>query len=325
MTLYLYTLGSEFWSDPEIRSSVQQAHRAARRIEKGVEVVRERARLRSAMQAIERVARAGETSPDVLDGPQRSAALEALPRIGGTRLSFREPDEGGTGGFLLAIVPFAGGTVALDRVKPASTIARSRNAAAPADTLPDASAVAKSGRLASEIERSRRDGRPVPLGRSRHGEIALAMRQFLHRRPGIEPFELRFVYTLDGSTSGPILLAAIAERELPIVDASVCVGLNSARHFDLDPIVDLYLVRTADFERDRDASFRDQEELAYRRTDELLRRFEARSLGLRLYHTGLEPAVIGAYRAVIDRLLAGQSLLVTPVFFPSGPDQQPWW
>lgn len=325
MTVYLYSLGSEFWSDPEVRSSVQQAYRAARRIEKGVEVARERARLRSAMQAIERVARAGETLPHVLEGPQRSAALEALPRIGRTRLSFREADEGGFSGFLLAIVPFAGGSVALDRAKVSSPVGRSRGDAEPSDTLPEAGAGAKSGRLAREIKRSSTDGRPVPLGRSRHEEIALAMRQFLHRRPGIEPFELRFVYTLDGSTSGPIFLGAIEERELPVVEASVCVGLNSARHFDLDPIVDMYLVRTADFERDRDASFRDQEELAYRRTDELLQRFEGRSLGLRLYHTGLEPAVIGAYRAVIDRLLAGQPLLVTPVFFPSGPDQQPWW
>lgn len=320
MSLFLFPTTRHFWSRPEIVNAVDQAHDAARRIDKAVNVGRERRRLAAALQTIDRAVRAESSNPRVLSIDEAAISLRALPYVGATRMPFYVAPEGDAiGGFLLAPIPFRTEST-FDPAGPS----RSAPVSLPPNRAPAPhQADSGRGRLLRAIADARRDGRPVSLGQARHGEIALAMRSFLYRDD--EPaFVQRFVYS-DGSLSGPVSLAKLQRRDAPTPTVELALGLNSCRHFDLDSIVDLYLVRTAEFERQEGGSFAEQETLAYGRTQALLLRYADGVLHLRLYHTGLEPAAIGAYRAVIDRLLAGQSLVVIPVHHPRSPDEEAWW
>lgn len=325
MSLFLFPTTRQFWSRPEIVNAVDQAHDAARRIDKAVNVGRERRRLAAALQTIDRAVRAENSNPRVLSTDEAAISLRALPHVGTTRMPFYVAPEGDAiGGFLLAPVPFQNEST-FDLTGPS----HSEPGSLPPNRPPaphhgaDPARRRTRERLIRAIADARRDGRPVSLGRARHGEIALAIRRYLYRDD--EPaFVQRFVYS-DGSLSGPVSLAKLQCRDAPTPTVELALGLNSCRHFDLDSIVDLYLVRTAEFERREGESYAEQETFAYARSEALLLRYADQVLHLRLYHTGLEPAAIGAYRAVIDRLLAGQSLVVIPVHHPRSPDEEAWW
>jgi len=97
------------------------------------------------------------------------------------------------------------------------------------------------------------------------------------------------------------------------------VGTLSFRHLDYDDRIDLYLIRDRET---RTLSNAEVEDLAHGRMKELVedpvvRRADSH---LMLYQTGLEPLVVGAYRAIIGELLVRRakqlpSLTVQPVFF----------
>jgi hypothetical protein len=328
VSLFLFPTPRTFWSQPDVASAVDQAHDAARRIAKGVNAGRERRRLGAALQTIERAVRIACPNPRVLTAAEAETALHALPRVGTTRMPFYVGGEGeGTlGGFLLAPIPFQADSTfsPLGPVPSVPPLAlTSRAAAHGRETEGGHGHRGTRERLILAIADARADGRAVSLGPARHSEIATAMRTYLHR--DAQPaFIQRFVYS-DGSLSGPVSLAKLQLRNAPAPYVELALGLNSCRHFELDPIVDLYLLRTAEFDRHEGGSFADQEAFAYGRAQALLQRYADQVLRLRLYHTGLEPAAIGVYRAVIDRLLAGQNLVVTPVHHPRNPDEEEWW
>lgn len=322
MNLFLFVTDPPFWRRPDVTNAVHQAQDAARRIAKAVNVGSERRRLSAALQTIDRAVRTAYPSPRVLGEVEAQVALRALPKIGGTRLPFCVGDQDRGGGFLLAPIPFQAEST-FDPPIPPSPGPAPRNRDHVAAAVPDGGPRHGRERLIRAIAEARVHGHPISLGRARHSEIARAMRTYLHS-DALPPFAQSFVYS-DGSLSGPASLAQLPLRSRPRPNIELSIGFNSCRHFELDPIVDFYLLRTAEFDRQESASFGDQERFAYGRAQRLFQRFADKALHLRLYHTGLEPAAIGIYRAVIDRLLAGQSLLVTPVHYPGNPDEEAWW
>lgn len=100
---------------------------------------------------------------------------------------------------------------------------------------------------------------------------------------------------------------------------SLHVGTLSFRHLDYDDRIDLYLIRDRET---RTLSNGEVDDLAYDRMKELvqdptLRRGDSH---LVLFQTGLEPLIVGVYRAVIEELIYRRSnhlpaLVVQPVFF----------
>ena len=108
----------------------------------------------------------------------------------------------------------------------------------------------------------------------------------------------------DGSRSAPFPLRALAPAErtsdMPVIHAA----LMSARHFEMDAEVDVTILRNAEISRRGDVSFAEQEELAFGIASRFLGQCLNRADGLEihLFHTGLEPAVLGAYRAVVESL-----------------------
>ena len=131
----------------------------------------------------------------------------------------------------------------------------------------------------------------------------------------IKPILLPIVYH-DGSEARPFPLFSLSRiskpKDLPVIK----VGLMSMRHPEtLDPLVDVYLLRNAEVDRRENSA--EQDDIAYDRGveffSELLR--NENGIEIHLYHTGLEPVVVGTYRALVRILQDFQGrLVVTPKF-----------
>lgn len=129
------------------------------------------------------------------------------------------------------------------------------------------------------------------------------------------PVMLRIAYS-DGSEGRPFPLLYPPKKTRSSNLSIMQVGLMSMRHSEsLDPNVDIYLLRNKEIDN-RD-TFAEQDEVAYKKTHQFLADILnlGRGVELRLYHTGLEPAVVGAYRAIVETLNEHRGkLVVVPVF-----------
>lgn len=119
-----------------------------------------------------------------------------------------------------------------------------------------------------------------------------------------KPVNLHFAYQ-DGSVGGHFPIFSLFKSQEPNKLSIIKVALISGRHFELDSEIDICLIRNSEISRREEASIAEQEHLAY----EIAKKFfdkilKKGGLGteIHLYHTGLEPAVIGTYRAILDTL-----------------------
>lgn len=120
----------------------------------------------------------------------------------------------------------------------------------------------------------------------------------------------------DRRTGFPIHVLAMPSESAWRDDDVFNLGTLTFRHADYDNCVDYYLVRDRETRRLNMAQL---EALAYERMAALLLDQELqRDSYVKIYHTGLEPLVIGIYRALVDALYQrrqdGPALLVRPVF-----------
>ena len=136
----------------------------------------------------------------------------------------------------------------------------------------------------------------------------------------IEPINIHFAYG-DGSIGEDFPLFCLAPKKAPEGLPVIKAALISNRHFELDPKIDVCLIRNSEISRE-DASIAEQEQLSFEIADKFLRKYLEKSNGLELhiYHTGLEPAVIGTYRAILQILRKSDSkyrdkLIVIPKMF----------
>jgi len=176
-----------------------------------------------------------------------------------------------------------------------------------------------------------------------------ALRDYIYEREGCEPVELRIAYG-DGTEGGSFHLFSLPPIERPSDEEflELKVGIVSLRHTGTDLEAECSLVRNYEIQVIGSAS--DQEELVFRRTlefvDELFKLIDGRigkermgfklkalsmvrpeissgswrGLKLYIYHsTGLEPAIAGAYRAVVELLKQYRGrLIVVPKIFKRG-------
>lgn len=165
------------------------------------------------------------------------------------------------------------------------------------------------------------NGKPLNFSEAAHREITEALRTVVYDpgQPQPAAAKLKVLYG-DGSTGAPLTVQCLAiAPQRHTEEGSLNVGTLSFRHLDYDERIDLYLVRDRET---RTLSNGEVDKLAYDRMKELvedptLRRTESH---LVLYQTGLEPLIVGAYRAIIDELLTRRlnhlpALTVQPVFF----------
>ena len=134
---------------------------------------------------------------------------------------------------------------------------------------------------------------------------------------------INVLYT-DGSQGMPIpimCLHRLGEDEYKsfVAITALEVGLLSMRHLFMDKDVDFYWFRNKEVSKTRFLS--DTDVFCY---EESKRQFkELREMGkvkINLYHTGLQPAIIGFYRALVDELMYRRSinsntLMVIPKYY----------
>ena len=320
--IFHFETGSEFWTSRDVRAAVQEALEASRRIEKNLNVAREVTRLAVALRSIE-AAISTVAIPKIIDGAEAAEMIASLPTVGSIRLPFRLFEIAGhvSIGSFFSFVPFS----VTHTANPDAESHRPSGGGHLPPSVPTQRAPGAESKLQSRIAAVKLGKEAVPLGNSRHIEITNALRAFLHASASRSAFVVNFIYK-DGSVGAGVHLCELPLRPRPERTFDLNAAIESCRHFDLDARVDLYLLRNAEIERRADATLADQEAIAYSAfrafLDELC---GTEGLHLRLFHTGLEPAVVGVYRAVIDALISGSRLQVTPVFFPNGKDDESWW
>jgi hypothetical protein len=172
---------------------------------------------------------------------------------------------------------------------------------------------------------SERPSTPVNISRFRHAAIALAFHQAAYALPKGTLIPFMF---LDGSLSEHFPfggLAPVQGVEKP--GQTLAVGLMSFRHPELDFLVDCYVTRNRELALQ--SSMAEEEQLSYERTKQFLADpiFDS-GCEIIAYHTGLEPMVVGFYRAVSETLRNRQergcqrNLRISPHFFHGRPTKE---
>lgn len=171
------------------------------------------------------------------------------------------------------------------------------------------------------------DGGRVPISPSgiQNSVVTETLREFAAVQSGSRRIDVPVEYR-DGSRSAhPFALQSLPLKgQLPACSLELRVALLSIRHTELDAVVHGAWLRNADVSRPRPAGQTD--DLVYDVTRSQLTelcRGEAH-VRLHLYQTGLETAVVGFYKALVDHLLCQpRSVSVQPLYHeaPRAPRQ----
>jgi|GEM_PF-3076908 len=173
-------------------------------------------------------------------------------------------------------------------------------------------------RLIYAIEQCLSCGRPAKVNFSipRHEIITKALHRFVYD-PAYTGTALPIVFR-DASEPPPFpfgCLDGAATHQVPS-NRVIYAGLMSMRHPELDYLVDLYVTRNQELAKE--AAMADEERLAFERTMSLLSAPELDEGGeIRVLHTGLEPMIVGFYRAVVHVLhdRATRNLAIRSMFY----------
>ena len=148
----------------------------------------------------------------------------------------------------------------------------------------------------------------------------------------IIPGNVQFAFS-DGSISDLFPLYSMIEVKPKDKLVSIRVALISNRHFELDHIVETCILRNSEISRRQEATIADQEKLSFEIAQKFFIEILEKTGGahIELYHTGLEPAVIGTYRAFLSTILQKGNrgkLVITPKVFKGGDkyaDLKQWY
>lgn len=173
-------------------------------------------------------------------------------------------------------------------------------------------------RLVAKMREGIRDNQPVDLGTPPHREITEALRRLVYEAG--EAAHLPVVY--GDNTRGkefPIRALWLPDTPLPWKHhLALHIGTLTFRHLDYDDYTDVYLIR------DRETRVlvnADIESLAYERMMEILSDPHlAGEAYLAIFHTGLEPLIVGLYRALVEHLRQRRAadlgqMVIQPVYF----------
>ena len=172
--------------------------------------------------------------------------------------------------------------------------------------------------LARQIHACLTKGTPPDFNLSipRHSITAPVLRRFAYD----EAFRGRSIPVVfqDTSKSEPFPIGCLtANQSAPKTGEVVKLGLSSFRHPDLEYLIDLYFARNRDL--NDESSMAGVEALTCRRAVEMLSDPALRDGGqVWVFHTGLEPMVVGFYRGVVtvlqERKRRGlpRTLVITP-------------
>lgn len=183
-----------------------------------------------------------------------------------------------------------------------------------------------------------KEGKPsaVNFSNQPHNVITEVLNEFIYSDTEKlkKPTYIQVIYT-DGSQGEDFPLQCLPQHEIKELDRlsmfpPLRASLLSMRHLEMDDKVDISWFRNREVSKAR--AFSETDQFCYSETKRQLdetRKIDA--FVLHLYQTGLQPAIIGFYRALIEELLhrAKQSptLMVIPFYFrgKSGYKQGKSW
>ena len=342
MRLLLVPTTSELERSRELALAVQQLRDAARRIAKKTNLQRERTRFTLACSQIESMVLGQESIGSAgavlhVGGQDIDSILEVPPAVGDIRLPYMSADEVRScadlnfrkicdqanlqSGLVAMLEPYVNGGSAEEDGPPEYDI-KDTPPVAPdysgcATNVDELSPSGAAWHTHKQIRNALETGRPIgwinmeedERGRlARHEVLVEALRDYIATPASSDgsaqgPAHIRVAYP-DGSIGDPVPLLCLKRTEPPKDLTQINVALISARHFELDEAVEVALMRNAEISGDDGKTIADQERFAF----EKAKRFLESSLGklggveVHLFHTGLEPAVVGTYRAIIDFL-----------------------
>jgi len=176
--------------------------------------------------------------------------------------------------------------------------------------------------LREEIQWALESGQGVNFSNPPHVVITEILHEYVYGQSD-EGQRLVRVFYNDGSEGKPFPLFALSRRSSEeaktIFDAKpVRASLISMRHLDMDAKVDMAWFSNQQASRSR--PFAETDAFCYQRTMEQLQQLK-NPIQLRLYQTGLQPAVVGFYRALVEWLKEQEQkdlppkLVVVPMYF----------
>lgn len=154
-----------------------------------------------------------------------------------------------------------------------------------------------------------------------HREITEALYHLVYKNDS--PNKLKIEYN-DGSRGKPFPTSSLWKPKggwnwNPQAKTHLHIGTLSFRHVVYDKFVDMYLIRDKETKRLIQSEIDD---IAYERLSKLLREPELRGESyISIYQTGLEPLVVGVYRAIAENLQFRNSnndwgaLRIQPIYF----------
>ena len=192
-----------------------------------------------------------------------------------------------------------------------------------------------------QIQQALRTGEPLAVSYLRHEVFVEAIREYLFKKGRMDQVNLRIVYN-DGGVGRPFPLFCLAKRQRPKNLYQMKVGSISMRHAALDLATDGYLIQNIMISK-RKLSSAEQEDYAFRQTSHFLSDFvdlvkhkrleelfkeirfkylwnvlklegkKSKGCELHIFQTGLVPATVGIYRAVVKFLQERRGeLIVVP-------------
>ena len=193
----------------------------------------------------------------------------------------------------------------------------------------------KNNVLTNKIKHALLNGEPMGSSNSikldRHEKLVRGIRDFVFVKGDIMKQKpvIRFAYE-DGSVGDPFPLFCLKEIELPAPTIKINIGLISNRHHDLDDVIDYYLIRNSEISKGEDIFIAEQEQIAFKKGliffDSLIKGHKKGAIfGINLYHTGLEAAVIGTYRAIINILSKNRNKFIFKPFITKRKSLLEWW
>lgn len=195
------------------------------------------------------------------------------------------------------------------------------------DSLRRGSRIPLSQRIEHLVEQMRTcvdTGVPLNFSEPAHREITEALHTISYEQGTVSPKRVNQVLKVgygDGSKGSPLHARCLSPAQQERVDekGALHIGTLSFRHLDYDDKIDLYLIRDRET---RALSNEEVDKLAYARMKELVQdpTLRRRESHLVIFQTGLEPLIVGMYRALVEELIYRRSenlpaLVVQPVFF----------
>jgi len=177
--------------------------------------------------------------------------------------------------------------------------------------------------MTSEVERALKSNGAININNYSHMAITDGLHDFVFTKAPKSPQLLKVVYE-DGSQGRPFPIYCLPQPELEFIQRfstvrPLKVAMLSIRHMEMDREVDMAWFRNTEASLRR-SCFADTDYFCYQETLRQLKMLAPQiPVFIHLYQTGLEPAVVGFYRALVEFLLSKDpnkpQLAVVPRYF----------